>query len=86
MATETMRRFPVAWRALFSAMSMASPPPLPYITLVRVGPFGPGGALVTSASARAVRARLGKWWLPMSKRCMAAVTAATTSELRWPRL
>ncbi len=76
-----MPRLEVACRALFSAMSMASPPPLPYITLVR-----PGGAVLISASASAVRASEGKWWLPMSKRCMAAVTAAATSGLRWPRL
>ena len=60
---------------------MASPPPLPNTTLAR-----PGGAVLTRASARAVRASDGKWWFPMSNRCMAAVTAAATSGLRWPRL
>src|ERR1700722_5211630 len=47
---------------------------------------GAPGAVLTRASARAVLASEGKWWLPISKRCMAAVIAATTSGLRWPRL
>src|SRR5262249_50099054 len=42
----------------------------------------PGGPVLTSASDSAVRASEGKWWLPMSKCCIAAVTAATTSGLR----
>jgi hypothetical protein len=58
-------------------MSIASPPPLPNTTLDR-----PAGAVDTSASASAVRASDGKWWLPMSKCCIAAVTAAATSGLR----
>src|ERR1700735_39320 len=62
-------------------MSIASAPPLPYTTLVR-----PAGAVETSASARAVRASDGKWWLPMSKCCMAAVTAAAPPGFAWPRV
>ena len=45
-----------------------------------------GGADFTRASARAVLAREGKWWLPMSKCAIATVIACTTSGLRWPRL
>ena len=55
LAIETILRFLVACRAVFSAMSMASPPPLPNTTLVR-----PGGAVLISASASAVRASDGK--------------------------
>ncbi len=52
---ETILRRWVACLAVFSAMSMASPPPLPYTTLVRFG-----GAVLISASARAARALDGK--------------------------
>ena len=62
LATETTRRRRVACLADLSAMSIASPPPLPYITLAM-----PSGAVATSACASAVRATEGKWWLPMSK-------------------
>ena len=60
------RRRWVAWRALFSAMSIASPPPEREHRVVQ-----PSGECFASFSASIVRASEGKWWLPMSKRSSA---------------